>query len=483
MPTHHSARLDLPYLAAGQLQKHVTVNEALTRLDALAQTAVVSRSLAIQPTDPGDGDLYILPAGATGSAWSAWTAGDLVRAETGGWTRVPVPIGSLALVLDTQALVARLSSGWTEVTPAALQNLQRLGLNTTADATNPFAARINKALWTAVPVGEGGDGDLRFTFNKDTAADVLSLLFQSGYGGRAELGLIGDDDLSLKVSDDGTAWHEALRIDGDVGRVWFPHGASRAETVQVTAGGGYAPPDWARVVTVVALGGGGGGGPGASGPSGSRPGGGGGGAGGLSCATWRVEDLPGALTIAIGAGGGSGASGGDTVVTSGGIPLLTARGGISGNSGTSGGAGGLAGAGTGGGNPGGATSTTATASSGGCAASPAGPGGGGGGGGLDPGGTPRAGGAGGAGGALTCPGAGGSGGSGAAGSAGATPPSPVSAAGGGGGGGGATASGVGHTGGAGGAHGAGGGGGGAGVSSGGAGGAGAGGVVLILMQG
>ena len=44
-----SARLGLPYLAAGQLQKHVTLNEALTRLDALIQTAVVSRATRTSP--------------------------------------------------------------------------------------------------------------------------------------------------------------------------------------------------------------------------------------------------------------------------------------------------------------------------------------------------------------------------------------------------------------------------------------------------
>ena len=47
---------------------------------------------------------------------------------------------------------------------------------------------------------------------------MLSLLFQSGWGGRAELGLIGDDDLSLKVSPDGGAWHEALMR--EINRVW-----------------------------------------------------------------------------------------------------------------------------------------------------------------------------------------------------------------------------------------------------------------------
>ncbi|WP_396595608.1 DUF2793 domain-containing protein [Brevundimonas sp. R86498] len=479
MSAQNSARLDLPYLAAGQLQKHVTVNEALTRLDALAQLAVVSRTVGTQPVNPADGELYILPPGAGGLAWSTWSAGDLVRAELGGWTRVPTPAGSLAFVLDARELVVRLAEGWVRVLPSEIQNLTRLGLNTTADAANPFAARLNKALWTAVPGTEGGDGDLRFTFNKDGPDDVLSLLFQSGYGGRAELGLIGDDDLTLKVSDDGTAWREALRIDPGLGRVWFPRGATRTESVRIVGSGNYVPPDWARLLTVVAVGGGGGGGTGTFGSGGTRAGGGGGGGGGLSVTTWRLDDLAGPLSLSIGAGGAPGATGGATVVAAGGITLFTARGGR-GGTGTSAGA---AGAGLNGGNAGGASSTTQTAATGASLTSGAAPGGGGGGGGLDAADTARSGGAGGAGGVLTCPASGGAGGSGVAGFPGAVPPSALSACGGGGGGGGASASGAGYAGGAGGLHGAGGGGGGAGLTSGGAGGPGAAGVVLILVQG
>ncbi|MGV3578933.1 DUF2793 domain-containing protein [Brevundimonas sp.] len=482
MPSNQSARLDLPYLAAGQLQKHVTLNQALTRLDALAQTAVVSRSVAAQPADPDDGALYILPASPTGAVWSGWSEGDLARAELGGWTRVPTPEGTLAVVLDEDSLIVRGEDGWSDF-PARLQSLTRLGLNTEADADNPFAARLNKALWTALPEGEGGDGDLRFTFNKDGPADVLSLLFQSGYGGRAELGLIGDDDLTLKVSPDGGTWREALRIDRDDARIWFARGAARAETVRITAGGDFTPPDWARLLIVTAIGGGGGGGVGAFGASGVRQGGGGGGGGGLSRAIWRVEDLPGDLTISLGAGGASGAAGGDTVITASGATLMTARGGQPGGSGAAGGAGGAAGPGLDGGNPGGAASTTATAATGHSLTSPGAPGGGGGGGGLDAGGGARAGGPGGAGGVLSAPAAGGPGGVSAVGSAGSSPASLVSDAGGGGGGAGAVTSGGGLSGGAAGHRGAGGGGGGAGVSSGGAGGAGSAGVVVILVQG
>jgi hypothetical protein len=484
MPSSHSARLTLPYVAAGQLQKHVTVNEALARLDALTQTAVLSRTVAVQPTSPTEGDLYILPSGATGAVWSDWSAGDLVRAEAGGWVRVPMPLGALALVRDRDELIARDAGGWTPIIrKGEHQNLTRLGLNTEADATNPFAAKVNKALWTARPEADGGDGDLRITLNKDAPTDVVSLLFQSGYDGRAEFGLIGDDDIALKVSSDGATWREAFRIDGDDGRVSFPRGAGRVEAILLTAGGAWTPPDWARTLSVTAVGGGGGGGAGAFGASGLRSGGGGGGGGGLSTALWRAADLPGALTITIGAGGAAGAAGGDTRVASGASTLLTARGGALGQAGTSGGTGGAGGPSLLGGNAGGTTSASATGGAGSSSPALASPGGGGAGGSLDSGGIARNGGAGGVGGLFSCSAAGGTGGSVSAGGTGAAPPLPVSICGGGGGGGAGAASGAGFAGGSGGVHGGGGGGGGAGVSSGGAGGAGASGAVVILVQG
>ncbi|MBA4001694.1 DUF2793 domain-containing protein [Brevundimonas sp.] len=218
-----SARLDLPYLQAGQMQKHVTLNEALTRLDALVQCAVVSWSIAEQPEAPDDGALYILPNGATGAAWSAMPPGGLARFEAGGWAAIMAPQGLRAFVLDEQRLVVLGEDGWTDVgaNPDRLDDLAGLGVGTASDETNAFAAKLNSALWSARTEGEGGTGDLRYVLNKEDGAKTLSLLFQSGWSGRAEIGLVGDDDLVLKVSPDGAAWREALRVDRQTGRLAF----------------------------------------------------------------------------------------------------------------------------------------------------------------------------------------------------------------------------------------------------------------------
>ena len=105
-------RLGLPYLAAAQAQKHVTYNEAAALLDALLQTAVLSRSTAAQPGSPADGDLYILPGSATGSAWAGKPAGTLMRFEAGAWSSIPLADGLLAYVADEDTFVVCDGSSW-----------------------------------------------------------------------------------------------------------------------------------------------------------------------------------------------------------------------------------------------------------------------------------------------------------------------------------------------------------------------------------
>jgi Protein of unknown function (DUF2793) len=78
-----TAQLDLPLVMPAQAQKHVTVNEALARLDATAQLRVVSSVLAAPPGSATDGVSYLIPGGATGE-WSE-RAGQIAVWSNGGW--------------------------------------------------------------------------------------------------------------------------------------------------------------------------------------------------------------------------------------------------------------------------------------------------------------------------------------------------------------------------------------------------------------
>ena len=79
-----TSQLGLPLLVAAQAQKHVTVNEALALLDAVAQLRVTSSTLQHPPANARDGESYLVPAGATGS-WSA-SPGRIAVWSNGGWT-------------------------------------------------------------------------------------------------------------------------------------------------------------------------------------------------------------------------------------------------------------------------------------------------------------------------------------------------------------------------------------------------------------
>ena len=53
--------------------------------------------------------------------------------------------------------------------------------------------------------------------NKASVADTASLLFQTDFSGRAEMGTAGQDDFAIKVSADGSSWTTALAFDAASG--------------------------------------------------------------------------------------------------------------------------------------------------------------------------------------------------------------------------------------------------------------------------
>ncbi len=84
-----SARLGLPLIHAGQAQKEVAHNEALSLLDMLVQAAVESADAAAPPASPAVGQCWIVDSGASG-AW-AGKSGMIAGWTAGGW-RFAAPV-------------------------------------------------------------------------------------------------------------------------------------------------------------------------------------------------------------------------------------------------------------------------------------------------------------------------------------------------------------------------------------------------------
>ncbi len=239
-----SLHLKLPYLAAAQAQKHVTHNEALRRLDSLVQLAVIDSSLSDPPVMPEEGDRYVVAAGGTG-AWAGHD-GELASYVDGTWDFDTPEDGWLAFDVAAGVLLAHQAAGWAAVSGVPAM-VDRFGINATADDTNRLAVKSGAVLFSGIDAADGGSGDIRFLVNKESDGDTASLLFQSGWSGRAEVGLAGDTDFVFKVSPDGSTWIEAIRIDKDTGlsTLLYDNSVSglSATTVQdaideVAAGGG-----------------------------------------------------------------------------------------------------------------------------------------------------------------------------------------------------------------------------------------------------
>lgn len=226
--------LGLPFLMAAQAQKHVTHNEALRALDALIQLAAIDRDLAAPPDAPVDGDRYIVAAGATG-AWAGHDA-EIAAFQDGAWVFFTPRAGWRAWIGDEALLVVWNGAAWVSVGGGSSGGdgaFDTLGINSTADTTNRFAVSAPASLFN-----HAGNGH-QAKINKNAAGDTASFLFQTDWSGRAEVGTAGDDDFRVKVSPDGSDWHDGLLLDKDTGAAALPSGfidpvATRAQLKMVT---------------------------------------------------------------------------------------------------------------------------------------------------------------------------------------------------------------------------------------------------------
>ena len=230
-----SPNLSLPYIQQNQAQKHVIHNEGMRLLDGVVQLSVLSRAQTAPPTNPVAGDRYILPSGATG-AWAGFD-GSLAHWEENAWRIIQPKEGWVAWDQDERALLVFSQGHWTAATTATAEQLDKLGLNTSADLTNRLAVSSDATLLT-----HDTTGGHQLKINKDQPGDTGSLLFQTGWSGRAEMGLAGSDNFEIKVSPDGSNFHQALTVDRATGAVTLPNttlsqvdfGASPIVTVDYT---------------------------------------------------------------------------------------------------------------------------------------------------------------------------------------------------------------------------------------------------------
>ena len=216
-----SPLLALPFIQPSQAQKHVTHNEALRVLDALVQPAVADLGVTTPPLAPTIGDRYVVGEFA-GGAWAGQDGALASWQEDGTWLFLVPRAGWAVYVLAAGQWAVFDGSDWALMAVDLPDQVAQFGINAGADVTNRLAVAADATL-----LSHDGAGH-QLKLNKAAVGDTASLLYQTGYGGRAEMGLAGEDAFSIKVSADGASWFTALRTDPASGAVTFPGGGVRS---------------------------------------------------------------------------------------------------------------------------------------------------------------------------------------------------------------------------------------------------------------
>ena len=206
--TDTSPILEMPYIQPAQAQKHVTHNEALRLLDAIVQLVVLTDDQNSPPVTPEEGGCYLVAEHGQ-AAWAGQDQNIAIFSDA-AWQFIIPKEGWVAQVTGKDSEVVFDGTVWTS---RRLGNLAGLGIGADYDAYNRLVVSAD-----AVLLNNAGAGH-QVKVNKATGGDTASLVFQTGFSGRAELGLVNNDDFALKVSSDGVNWTEALRVDGLTGRV------------------------------------------------------------------------------------------------------------------------------------------------------------------------------------------------------------------------------------------------------------------------
>lgn len=173
--------LGLPLVEAAQAQKHVTVNESLQRIDALAQLTVIDRDLNTPPVSVTDGDTYIVGPSPTG----AWTgqANKVVVVFNGSWVFFTPKVGWKAFIVDENIDSFWNGTSWTTVT-----------VSTTPQVQSPNGALLTLGIAEEELTMTGADVTTTVFFPNRSIIQAVSVLVTSDITGATsyDCGLVGE---------------------------------------------------------------------------------------------------------------------------------------------------------------------------------------------------------------------------------------------------------------------------------------------------
>ncbi len=184
---------------------------------AWAQPAASDVSgLATVATSGSYADLSNQPTLGTAAALDVPASGDastsqVVKGDDTRLTDSRTPAAHASSHASGQSDALSLSASQISGIPASLasknlDSIARLGIGTT-DTGNVLSVSGATSLFS------NSSGGVQVTLSKNGSGDTASFLFGANFSNRAEFGLCGDDNFTVKVSPDGSAWNSAIVID------------------------------------------------------------------------------------------------------------------------------------------------------------------------------------------------------------------------------------------------------------------------------
>ena len=198
-----------------QAQKHITHNESIELLDTIVNLRVEAINIDVPPTSPAEGQSWIVGSAATGD-WSGQES-KVATFRNGGWLFLEPSDGWMCWDENAASLRVFVEGNWLAIAPATYEGLSGLGINSNSNASNPLSVAGPASIFTHA----GGDHQLKI--NKNSTGDSASIVLQNADSSRADFGLIGSDDFSIRVSSDGTNWVDGILIASNGERVSTPH--------------------------------------------------------------------------------------------------------------------------------------------------------------------------------------------------------------------------------------------------------------------
>jgi hypothetical protein len=191
----NTQNISLEYLLQNQASPEITINEALTKIDALIFN-IAQNIVDVLPLNPNNGEVYICSHNNTEQPNKI-----AIYLTNKSWVFLTAKEGMIIFVQSQQKEFKFSQNNWEENNVPSL-----LPSNVNFDDNN---------------------GNTRLNINKSGETTTASHVFKSNWGGRAEFGLIGEDNFSIKVSPNGSNFIESFKVEKNTGNVDFKQNISK----------------------------------------------------------------------------------------------------------------------------------------------------------------------------------------------------------------------------------------------------------------